>query len=137
MAQNLKQFSDRIRQIAQGVAVNVDREVIKTAGVIVSTVIPATPVDTGRARGNWQVSVGEAITRPRERLDKTGGGTIAEGVSRAGSYRPGQTIYITNNVPYIGNLNDGSSAQAPANFIEMAVRAAIRYVRGARIVGGR
>ena len=137
MAQDLKQFSERIRQIAQGVAVNVDREVIKTAGVIISTVIPATPVDTGRARGNWQVSVGEPVTQPRERLDKTGGGAISEGISRASSYRRGQTIFITNNVPYIGMLNAGSSSQAPANFVEMAVRAAIRYVRGARIVGDR
>lgn len=137
MAQNLKQFATRIRQIADGVSVRVDREVIKTAGVIISTVIPATPVDTGRARGNWQVSVDRPVTSPRERLDKTGMTTVAEGQSRASAYRKGNVIYITNNVPYIGQLNAGSSAQAPANFVDMAVRAAIRYIRGARIVGGR
>jgi hypothetical protein len=34
--------------------------------------------------------------------------------------QPGQPIYITNNLPYIGQLNDGSSTQAPGGFVERA-----------------
>lgn len=134
---DLKQFSTRIRKIGQGVEVRVHTTVARTAGVCLSTVIPATPVDTGRARGNWQVSVDSPITSPIERLDRTGQAAIKDGIQRANTYRGnGQVIYITNNVPYIGALNDGSSSQAPANFVELAVIAALRFVRGARIVGG-
>lgn len=135
MAQDLKQFAERIRKIAQGAEVKVASEVIKTAGVCLSTVVPATPVDTGRARGNWQVSISEPITSEIERLDKTGQTVIADGRRRMEARRQGQTIFITNNVSYIGDLNNGSSAQAPANFVQLAVQAALRYVRSARILG--
>lgn len=130
----LQQFAQRIRQHARTAERNVGTTVIRTAGAVLSTVIPATPVDTGRARGNWQVSVGNPIMSPRERLDRTGQSTIQEGIGRAQSRRQGQDIHICNNVPYIGMLNAGSSSQAPAGFVELAVQAAIRNIRNARIV---
>lgn len=47
-----------------------------------------TPVDTGTARNGWQLSVA------------------------------GKQTVVENMVPYIGVLNDGSSKQAPAGFVE-------------------
>jgi hypothetical protein len=35
--------------------------------------------------------------------------------------KPGEQIHITNNAPYIRQLNDGSSKQAPAGFVERAI----------------
>ena len=34
------------------------------------------------------------------------------------------TVYISNNLPYIQRLNDGYSQQAPENFVESAVQVA-------------
>ena len=74
-----------------------------------------TPVDTGRAKLNWQASVNAPIDAE-----------IALGARRAGAEslpptRPESIIYITNNVPYIRRLNDGHSKQQPAGFVERAV----------------
>jgi hypothetical protein len=44
--------------------------------------------------------------------------------------KPGQSIYVQNNASYIKRLNEGSSTQAPAGFVE----AAILFAR--KIVGG-
>lgn len=50
--------------------------------------VAATPVDTGFARSEWKT------------LNK------------------GNSVEISNDAPYIKYLNEGSSKQAPANFIE-------------------
>ena len=55
-----------------------------------------TPIDTGRARASWSVP-----------------------------FSKGRAI-VRNSVDYIGDLNEGSSKQAPAHFIESV---AMRYGR--------
>lgn len=129
------QFARRMRQIARDIEPAAGNLVNQTAGVILATVVPATPVDTGRARGNWQVNVGSSIFSEIERLDQTGASTIAQGQGEIASRKSGQSVYIVNNVGYIGRLNEGYSAQAPAGFVELAVQSAIRHVRGARLLG--
>lgn len=42
-------------------------------------------------------------------------------------------IHITNNLPYIGALNDGHSKQAPADFVRIAVMDGLATVRGAKV----
>ncbi len=53
------------------------------------------------------------------------GASAAETINQAravlATKKPGQKIYITNNLPYIRRLNDGYSKQAPAGFVERAV----------------
>ena len=90
----------------------------------------STPVDTGRARMGWMISVNAPSTyRPPEAPKGTGfssGGVgyyampnIAENMN-IGTITVSDVIYITNNVPYIGRLNDGYSRQAAARFVERA-----------------
>lgn len=124
-AARMKKHGDRL---PKNVAVNVNRAALR----ILSVVVPATPVDTGRARGNWQTSIGSPLLGETGRLDKTGGVTINAGRAALSGRKAEQTIYITNNVPYIGRLNDGYSAQAPANFVERAIKIALIGVRNAR-----
>lgn len=129
-----EQFARRMRQIGREIEPAVGGEVNRAAGLILATVVPATPVDTGRARGNWQVGVGYSVTNEINRLDKTGQTAINQGRAAIAGRPPGMSIYISNNVPYIGRLNEGYSAQAPAGFVEMAVRAAVLHIRNARII---
>lgn len=83
-------------------------------------VIISTPVDTGRARHGWNITVGApSKTVPPE--GKYSMPNINEhGLETTVSVTPDQVIYITNRVPYIENLNKGSSRQAPARFVELA-----------------
>lgn len=90
------------------------------------SIIADTPVDEGRARGNWQTNVGGAKTGVLERLDATGpvgsntartnGGSIAEMVSNTGD--AGDKVYMANNLPYAEPLEFGhSQTQAPAGMV--------------------
>jgi hypothetical protein len=120
-------FSDFDRALAT-VEKQLDDVTIETLQKVVlaadSTIVLATPVDTGRARGNWLPSIGT----PREealldKFDPSGQNAIAEAVALVSSVKPGDTVYISNNLEYIQALNEGHSQQAPAGFVEKAVQA--------------
>jgi len=87
-----------------------------------------TPVDSGRARGNWNVSPSESPNRSVDesrRADQAraeGTATINSVISQ-GDF---PTITISNNLPYIEKLNDGSSLQAPKKFVEMVINRVTR-----------
>jgi len=70
-------------------------------------VVLKTRVDTGRARGNWQVSIGSPPTGETA-PDKTGGRAISQGMTSLANYRGFESVYVGNNVPYIRFLNDGT-----------------------------
>lgn len=84
-----------------------------TALSMFGRVVTRTPVDTGRARGNWQSS----INRPLETIDPSTEG-YATTVAQA---QLGDSIFFINNLPYIKKLEDGSSDQAPAGMVKVTV----------------
>lgn len=86
-------------------------------------IILGTPVDTGRARGNWQASTGSPANGEVDVLDPTGAIAIAAMVSEVVAWTPKDDLpaFITNNLPYIQRLNEGWSKQAPAHFIEQVI----------------
>lgn len=88
---------------------------------LMSDVVLGTPVDTGRARGNWQASIGTPLTNATEKTDKDGNSTIASG-SAAVKQATGNIFYLTNNLPYIYRLEfEGHSKQAPHGWVRAAV----------------
>lgn len=84
---------------------------------VLSGVVMRTPVDTGRARANWQTSLGQGSGQPLDAEDTAGGATIAKGAAVIGQQRGFTPIHLENNVPYIGKLEDGSSTQAPDGMV--------------------
>jgi hypothetical protein len=132
---NPQQFARRIVKIAASVEQGANKAK-RAAGLAISqAVILATPVDTGRARGNWQVSDGSPILGTINRLDQSGGSTLGAARGVIETTRPGATLYISNNLPYINRLNEGWSAQAPAGFVERAVAQGRAVVRRMKLLG--
>lgn len=129
---SLGEFAQRIRTRGRKAAEKVDERVRKTALVIARELVLSTPVDTSRARSNWVVGLGGAETA--EVPASSAGATISAAESEIARRKAGQDIYISNNVPYIGRLNDGSSAQAPAQFVEQAIQRGVTSGRDTRIV---
>lgn len=140
---NLRQFSIRIRKLGSNVETNAVKLVRKVALSVDSTVVMGTPVDTGRARSNWQVEIGkpargtvEAYAPGKE--GSTGGQNaqiaLALGAGVIATYKGGESIHLTNNLPYIAALNRGHSAQAPSGFVETAVLDGVAQVKGAKLL---
>ncbi len=93
-------------------------EMAVTAGTTIAT---ETPVDTGRARANWHSGATDNDEPIFKGEDKTGSVSIQRIVKAANAKKPRQSIFLYNNLPYIGRLNAGSSDQAPAGFVEKAI----------------
>lgn len=89
-----------------------------------------TPVDTGWARANWVPDIGSPRTEPVGSRDRVDSGSAQAGLARVvAGYRLAQgPVFLSNNVPYITFLNDGSSRQAPAGFVQQAIAEAVRAV---------
>ena len=100
-----------------------------------------TPVDTGWARANWVPSVGEPNIVLADVRDPSPSEVIArqqlaqQGLNQVLAWNVNNgPIFVTNNVPYIGALNNGHSPQqAQPGFVQRALEKAVRetYSAGA------
>lgn len=134
LAKNLERYSKELPKKASALSVMV-------ATTLVEELTEITPVDTSNAISNWQVRIGAPVTTERAPYYSGHKGSTA-GMSEDATViaakitlkrkKPGQLLYISNNAPYIQDLNDGSSKQAPPGFVEGAVENArdlIRYTK--------
>ena len=76
-----------------------------------SDVIYDTPVDEGRARGEWQTSKDTPKTNQNNRIDTTGAAAIQDVVNNVGL--DDDVNYLTNNLPYINTLEYGGYPRPP------------------------
>lgn len=72
------------------------------AYALYSSIVRKTPVDTGRARANWNISAGSPDTSTTENTRKT-----PQPKSRMPEVHGDESIYISNNLPYIETLEYG------------------------------
>tara|TARA_R110000772_G_scaffold9385_1_gene30845 strand:- start:7337 stop:7774 length:438 start_codon:yes stop_codon:yes gene_type:complete len=98
-------------KIQKDVNKRADRALRAAMLTMATEIIIGTPVDTGRAKANWQSSVGKPKAAELGETDKSGGATIAE-ASGAISVALGNKYFLTNNLPYIGLLEFGKPKAA-------------------------
>lgn len=124
-------FAKKIRAYADDIPKQVNEIKRQTVREIVLTVVPETPVRTGQARSNYYTTNGSPSTEITAHGPFTQDGyqSIARMEAAFRNAKPGVPMHITNNLPYIGRLNDGYSTQAPANFVEMAIGEARAIIR--------
>ena len=85
------------------------KEVRKTyAFALYSSIVKKTPVDTGRARGNWNITVGHDNTTASTRTTPQ-----FKSVTDVPKVEGDETIYISNNLPYITKLEYGGFPNPP------------------------
>lgn len=138
-------FSKKMQKTARAtVPTGVDRKVRLVALGIFQQLAFSTPVDTGRARSNWAVALGEPVDLedeppfvPGEKGSTAGQNAqmaIAAAFAAMSDRKPQQEIHIGNNLPYIEALNSGSSAQAPAGFVQDAIDNGVQAARNSKIL---
>ena len=91
-----------------------------------------TPVDTGWARANWLATVSVSSKDVAGTAENVSAAVSEQqaGLGRLLAYRlAAGPVFISNNVPYILRLNEGSSAQAPAGFVQKAIQEAVTGLR--------
>jgi hypothetical protein len=85
-------------------------------------IVRRSPVDTGRFRGNWQVTIGGVTDTPQPNTyDQGGEPTIAAGSAVIAGIQAYQTSHIQNALPYAIPLEDGHSKQAPSGVVGLTL----------------
>ncbi len=93
---------------------------------------PGTPVDTGFARANWHAGLGDAGPAPvvESGIGRASGELAGEAQAAleqldavALEAKAGDVLVVQNNAHYIGDLENGTSLQAPEGMVRLAVMA--------------
>lgn len=100
-------FMDTINAWVEETELKLD-EVLQTITIKVGeSVVMLSPVDTGRFRGNWQLTIDHGSDSSLLRYDQTGQQTINALASVAKHFTAGQVAYIQNHVLYGNDLEHG------------------------------
>lgn len=108
MADNLAEFERQIEKATEDLT---ETQLVafhqKIALEALGRIVDKTPVDSGRARGNWQLTIGAASRRILDVEDAGGGNTKVAGATQIAALQPFQVVWISNNLPYILVLEHG------------------------------
>lgn len=140
MSQTLRQFANSMLDRANTIDERGSDAACQVAIAIITDLVIETPVDSSKALSNWVVGIGapnRSVLEPYSygHLGSTQEISAADAIAAAravlATKQPGQPIFISNNLPYIRRLNEGSSSQAPAGFVE---RSALIGSRQAKVI---
>ena len=137
-------FRSRMKLVSERVRETVRQKIIRYGITLQQSLVMNTPILTGQARANWQAVIGtpggsfigvngptsnprDLAHGPPQRVDYAAYSAQARTIIE--SFQVGQTLYIYSNLPYIEKLNEGSSRQAPAGFVQSAILTARASVR--------
>lgn len=99
-----------------------EREVGAMAIATAASLFYNTPVASGYARSNWAPTIGAPDFSETGSKQAPSESRFNAGLAAFRTYRFKQgNLNITNNVPYIGRLSRGWSAQAPSGWIERII----------------
>jgi hypothetical protein len=111
-ALQLEEFAEQAKEAVDASL----REIIIEIG---NSLIRMSPVDTGRFRGNWQMSIDVPPAGTLNTLDPTGVEATARIAGESILFRAGTTAFIVNNLPYAIPLEYGHSDQAPGGMVRI------------------
>lgn len=132
---------DQVTKVINQLERFTERLIVKITLDVTANLIEVTPVNTGWARANWVASIGRAVVEDLSTIEPSsqaaGGASQRQSASLASvasAYRlQAGAVFVSNNVPYISDLNDGTSQQQPAGFVQRAVAKAVtRDILGIR-----
>jgi hypothetical protein len=111
-----KRFELDVSKFAKQTEINLETVVKRVSFDVYNKAKQNTPVDTGRARGSWNISEEYAD------LSSLPQGQYPSGTSNAvGNISGKEEVHVSNNVEYIDVLDQGSSRQAPQGIVDITV----------------
>lgn len=101
---------------------------------VLKRIVFRTPVDTGRARGNWQVEIGAAAAGILEVQGSEGemaDFSMRQGIQKLSDIPAFSIVHITNNVEYLYYLEyDKRSSQFPSGMVEITLTEMALWLSG-------
>lgn len=124
-------FEDQIAMFIEETEIKIDETLQTIVLKIGEHLVRLSPVDTGRFKGNWQLSLDKGSNASLVREDKEGYTTLSEIASKVNKFTAGQIAYLQNHVLYGYDLEYGSSKQAPDGVVRVTEALFTRIVNEA------
>jgi len=131
MALNLRYLGAWANRTESAIEIQTNRLTKRVANEVLKSLVTTTPVDTSKALSNWRVSVkGRRTTKSISAHIKGFAGStraasaaiaISTGSGVIASREAKKTIHITNNLPYIEGLDNGTISLQPSGFVAKAL----------------
>lgn len=110
-------FMDTINDWITSTEERID-DILQTVTYLIGKeLVTLSPVDTGRFKGNWQITIDGPTDHSLVRYDKDGGETLRDMARNVKQLTAGQVAYIQNTILYGPDLERGTSKQAPDGII--------------------
>ncbi len=139
----LPAFTNRMAKDVEKAATKIMRQLAVGIG---ATLVDTTRVDTGAARSNWRATLNAPATgvippyAPGNKLGKGETANATGAKSQQGQVfarfnaKKHKAIFITNNIHYIGMLNDGRSGIKGDFMVEQAVQTGKLILQSLRVM---
>jgi len=121
---NAADFAKSLDKLSDYVTGSVEQVIRKACIDLYRMIVERTPVDTGRAKANWQISTTDSDSA----LDEKNGFSFNEiksiveaEISDFKFELYDDQVIIYNNLEYIGGLENGTSAQAPYGMVSVSL----------------
>lgn len=138
IAANTTEFKIDLNKILEKAGENASAIARKIALETYTKVVMKSPVDTGRLRGNWNIGINmtdvtEYPADPSTLNSPPNSLSLVRATSALNNFKLGDTIFISNNLPYVypleyGLMGEGSktiggfSRQAPQGFVRITYK---------------
>ena len=131
---DIKGFERDLNKFAKSIGVKTEIAIKKIALQTFTGVVKKTPVDTGRARAGWVIGVEQPRNSPfilgEAKLSASEiGSRAAIEIASLSRITPFSTVFISNNLPYIEVLEEGSSKQAPEGMVAVTLTEVERDIK--------
>jgi hypothetical protein len=120
---NADQFALKLDQFAKDMVPDEAMKSFRKISLdLFGAVLYDTPVDTGRALGNWFTTIGTPSVRMAwEDGWQTPTGAFSDMVDKIYRVKFGGQVWFSNNLPYIWRLEHGWSQKAPRGMVRLNV----------------
>lgn len=129
-------FARRVQMRSKEIRDNAELRVKVAVSAGIGVIVPTTPVDTGLARNNWNIVLGD-LHEPALRVpDKSGSTSTSWMIQQLQNWsiESGDAITFINPVDYVAFLDQGSSQQAPAGITPRVIQAMISRARSFKLM---
>ena len=125
MPTNLAQFNTALNKASEKIHKDFKKFHKQVCLEVLKRIIYRTPVDTGRARGNWQTEIGRVASGVLDvegDEDSMASFAMSNGITKLADIPAFSVVHITNNVAYLYYLEyDRRSPQHPEGMVEITL----------------
>lgn len=131
---NVAQFNISLEKAATKIRGDMNKFYKQVCMEVLKRIVLRTPVQTGRARGNWQLEIGRPASGILDVEGSKGEMTdlsVNSGISKLRDIPPFSIVHVTNNVEYLFYLEyDRRSPQHPEGMVEVTLTEMALWLSG-------